>query len=281
MQTIPRIAISHLPKRYAELCERTGEKFLIIQRFDATDGNPDILQASSFKTIHSTMTDGAVGCMLSHIEAWKYIRDLPCRFAMLAEDDWIPPPQWTKHLHEIIAKVPDDVDIVMLTHPSSSIWCDNRSVAVGQTIKVNSTYILRECLPCFSTGCMAITPRGASKLLLNLGSTHLVPSDILTSISVATLEQLRDASSVMGLDVKGGIDPTDPYFIISESTLHIRQNPNFSQIKAYTVQRPKKYDLLCNGKYHISQFGTTPININSSTEVKRFNIRDHMQRQSV
>ena len=59
--------------------------------------------------------------------------------------------------------------MVYLTRPFQTIWGDERVAAIGKSIKENTTYIIIECLPMYSTGCMLISPSGASKLLENLG----------------------------------------------------------------------------------------------------------------
>ena len=68
------------------------------------------------------------------------LKTLSCKFALVAEDDWIPPEKWKTHLAEIVSAAPAEADIIYLTRPSDTIWGDGRVAAVGRSIKVNNTY---------------------------------------------------------------------------------------------------------------------------------------------
>lgn len=217
------------------------------------------------------MTDGAVGCLLAHLAAWKHIQTLPCKFALVAEDDWIPPDNWKMHLAEIVSAAPEEADLVYLTRPCNTIWRDDRAAATGASIKANSTYVIRECLPVYSTGCMLIRPSGASKLLGNVGGQHvtLIPSDVLCWMSCATDDELHGAFQSV---------PEDKHI---DSYENVRLNSNFEKTKAWVVQRPKKYEELANGRHQVAQFGRTPQALaESTTEIRRFAIRDALQAES-
>jgi len=262
---VPCIAITHNPKRYRKLCDRATHEFTVIRKFDGVKHGISILNEFSFRSMHPTMTDGAVGCLLAHLAAWKHIQTLSCKFALVAEDDWIPPDNWKMHLEEIVSVAPEEADIIYLTRPSDTIWGDGRVAVTGRSIKVNTTYTIRECVPMYSTGCMLISPLGASKLVGNVGGEHitLIPSDVLCWMSCATDDELQDAFQYV---------PGEDKHINSYE--NIRLNSNFKQTTAWVIQRPKKNEKLINGRYQVAQFGRTPILTKPTTEIHKFSIRD-------
>lgn len=259
----PCFAITHIPKRYEALCKRADCAFSVVVQVDAVRDGIAVLEGSTFRSIHPTMTDGAVGCLLAHIAVWKHVQSLPCGFALVAEDDWIPPDGWKEHLVDIVSAAPEEADLIHLTRPSTTIWCDDRDAAFGRCVTVNKTYTLRECLPMYSTGCMLIRPSCASKLVGNLG-THMVPSDVFCWMSAATDRQLAEA-----------FPAGSPLQKTFESYAHkMRSAPGFSGIRTWVVQRPRKFEKMVDGRYQTAQFGRTPILAKSTTESLQFNIRD-------
>lgn len=268
---IPCIAITHIPERYRDLCARAGHDFIVVQQFDGLGRGASILNEFNISSIHPLMTDGAVGCLLAHLAAWKHIQTLSCKFALVAEDDWIPPRNWKMHLAEIVSAAPEDADIIYLTRPSDTIWGDGRMAATGESIKVNATYTIRMCVPIYSTGCMLLSPTGASKLVGNVGGERitLIPSDVLCWMSCATDEELQDAFRCF---------PTEHKCINSYE--NIRLQSNFKHTTAWVVQRPRKYEKLINGKYQVAQFGRTPILTKPTTEIKKYSIRDALRSAS-
>lgn len=255
--SVPCLAITHVPRRYRDLCERAGHEFTVVEQFDAAGRGEAILKGSGFDSIHPSTTDGAVGCMLAHVAAWRYIKHLSCEFALVAEDDWIPPERWKEHLAQIVSAAPKEADVLMLTKHCRSIWCDDRDAAVGSKVRVNDTYVLKECLPVYGTGCMLIRPSSAAKLLDNLRcGRHLIPSDVLCWMSTATEEQLEDAFECN----------VAYHNSFKNHAKTMRSHPLFQTTKTWVVQRPRKLEALWNGKYQIAQFGQTPVSVHSTTE---------------
>ena len=269
----PCFAITHIPKRYQDLCARAEHDFAIIRQFDGVGQGAAILNEFKIRSTNYSMTDGEVGCLLAHLAAWKHIQTLSCKFALVAEDDWIPPDNWKVHLAEIVSAAPKEADIIYLTRPSNTMWEDGRPATTGRSINVNTIYTMRECLPMYANGCMLISPTGASKLVGNIGGEHitLIPSDVLCWMSCATDDELQDAFQYV---------PGEDKHI--KSYENIRLNSNFKQTTAWVIQRPNKYEKLTNGKYQVAQFGRTPIQsrTKSTTEKRKFAIRDALQNAS-
>ena len=102
----PCFAITHLSRRYQNLCERAKHDFTVVRRFDAVSQGVAVLNEFEIRSTHPSMSDGEVGCLLSHATVWKHIQTLSCKFALVAEDDWVPPDNWKTHLAEIVSAAP-------------------------------------------------------------------------------------------------------------------------------------------------------------------------------
>jgi hypothetical protein len=72
------------------------------------------LETVGFRYKHYQLTKGAIGCFLSHVKIWEDIISSGKNSALIFEDDARPPPNLYNVLNKIMAKIPDDWDIVLL-----------------------------------------------------------------------------------------------------------------------------------------------------------------------
>lgn len=272
----PYIAISlgKDTERYQRLCQRTSCEFQIIETFDARDGDVSILRRCPFTRFNSNMTDGAIGCLLAHRAAWNHVASLTCDFALIVEDDWIPPDDdWTADFADICnAASGHDIDVLMLTRPGDTIWQDGRSSARGASIPVNTSYTLRECHPIWGAGCMALTPKGARKLLSNLGTSIAVATDVITWMSSATPKELQSSrGSIKNHKLGWNADDFD------DDLRRIRSSPQFQSICIWTVEHAYRQETLSDNSLRKAQFGCTPqLGDGSLTSKEQYILRSHL-----
>ena len=256
---IPKFVVTTGGERYEKFIQniKDTQSFEIIEIFNAY--TEDIFPKSPFRD-HGKMTKGAVGCLLSHMAIWRHISEMTCRFAMIVEDDWVPPKnmnlvEWNMSLENIACKISDDVDYVYLTLPSENMYMDGReSVYMESRKKCDEKFSLYSCLPCFSTGAQLVSPKGARYLLENLGSQIACASDAIILMSSASDAELSY------------IEKKNPDW--HKKINELRKNGR-KHLITKAVLRPKMFYKFEN-KYEnkkfwkIAQFGETPILWNDS-----------------
>ena len=72
------------------------------------------VQKSGFRAGHPDLTPGAVGCYLSHMEAWRHIADSGLQYGVVFEDDASVPPGALPALYKALRGVPRGWDVVLL-----------------------------------------------------------------------------------------------------------------------------------------------------------------------
>lgn len=75
----------------------------------------DMIEQRGYRIKHNQLTRGAVGCYMSHMNVYKAIRDRPEPFGVIFEDDVkFAHRDIYKRLRVVMAKVPDDWDMLLL-----------------------------------------------------------------------------------------------------------------------------------------------------------------------
>lgn len=72
------------------------------------------VQKSGFRKTHPELTPGAVGCYLSHLQAWTAIASSGRPFGLVFEDDAAPPRNTMSKLYTALNSAPPDWDIILL-----------------------------------------------------------------------------------------------------------------------------------------------------------------------
>ena len=96
------------------------------------------LQTIGFRYKHYQLTQGAIGCFLSHIKVWEDLLASNKSHALIFEDDARPPPNFHKIANKIMARIPQDWDIVLFGKHCYD--CDDE----GEYLKVKR-FILLHC----------------------------------------------------------------------------------------------------------------------------------------
>lgn len=118
-----------------------------VERLSALDGNtvdwssylaPEALEQlirtekSGFREGHPDLTAGAVGCYLSHVDAWTKIAQGKAGYGLVFEDDAALAPDTWKRFTEARRQAPSGWDILLLGYEgegrpvSSSVWIMSR-----------------------------------------------------------------------------------------------------------------------------------------------------------
>jgi hypothetical protein len=100
-----------------------------LRRVDAVDGHrvdwskvvsPDALedlhtmQSRGHRVRHEELTPGAVGCYLSHLEAWRRLQQSGAPYAMVFEDDSVVPSDTLQRALDALKLAPTHWDILLL-----------------------------------------------------------------------------------------------------------------------------------------------------------------------
>lgn len=134
-RTRPLVFVINLPKNRVRLnmfetaYRASDMAHLPLTKLHAIDGStvdwtrylaPEALEKlltvrkSGTRTDHPDLTPGAVGCYLSHLEAWNHIAASHAPYGIVFEDDASPPPDTLATLHRALQKVPKTWDLVLL-----------------------------------------------------------------------------------------------------------------------------------------------------------------------
>ena len=96
------------------------------------------LQTIGFRYKHYQLTQGAIGCFLSHVKVWEHLLASNKNHALIFEDDARPPPNFHKVANKVMANVPQDWDIVLFGKHCYD--CDD----MGEYLKIKR-FILLHC----------------------------------------------------------------------------------------------------------------------------------------
>ncbi len=114
---------------------------------------------SNKKNYYKLLSDGEIGCSLSHISCWRKIIDDNLDYALILEDDAIITSDLIKYINELKKISPDSWDYIKLSH--------GRKVKKSRdTMKLDNGLTLNTCLklPSTTTG-QFVSLTGAKKLL--------------------------------------------------------------------------------------------------------------------
>jgi GR25 family glycosyltransferase involved in LPS biosynthesis len=92
-----------------------------------------IANLEDIRNYHHSLTNGSVGCFLSHIEIIKHIVTNKIPYSLVLEDDCITRPQWNvdlpKFLNHILDDIPSDLDLYFL---NVSSW-QNKEIGIDSS----------------------------------------------------------------------------------------------------------------------------------------------------
>jgi len=142
-----------------------GEKWMHYFHFLDDEGKDQMAWATTKKARrrHSDLTQGAIGCFLSHIVCYeKFVNESGDDVLVILEDDSAPGDQtsFRDNLKKIINGMPDGTDVCMIHHEihGRTVGCqmDDRYLAIDATDPGSRFY---------RTNCYVITREGAQKML--------------------------------------------------------------------------------------------------------------------
>lgn len=104
------------------------------------------LHTIGFRYKHYQLTEGAIGCFLSHVKVWEDMLATDKNSILVFEDDARPPPNFQKISNKIMAKIPDDWDIVLFG--KHCYECDDKGdyLKVKRFILLHCYMINRKCI---------------------------------------------------------------------------------------------------------------------------------------
>ena len=116
------------------------------------------------RNFHHNLTNGAVGCFLSHIGVLKNIVDKKIPYSLILEDDSEPTIMNIKnYLDHILEKIPSDCDILFLNYLSIKFNDENSTIVSDEFIKPK----FRNNFKLFLTDSLIVSYEGAKKILKN------------------------------------------------------------------------------------------------------------------
>lgn len=107
------------------------------------------------------LTNGEVGCYLSHVKVWNMLVEQNLNKILICEDDTIWRPDANEIADRFMAEVPDDWDIIHF-HSYVVVGSGKQNDICRKRI---STHVWRGCNEGGGSVCYAITARGARFLL--------------------------------------------------------------------------------------------------------------------
>jgi glycosyl transferase family 25 len=129
-------------------------------RLSGVDGNdvdwstylsPDALeklmtvQRTGFRADHPDLTAGAVGCYLSHLQAWQHIASSGGQTGLVFEDDADIPSDALSKTVDLMRKVPADWDIVLLGYEGGGSFVASGVVRVPRFLRTHAYVIKTAC----------------------------------------------------------------------------------------------------------------------------------------
>lgn len=118
----------------------------------------------SQRNYHHNLTNGAVGCFLSHIKILKKIVEKKQPYALILEDDCESKIEnLDEYFEYILQKIPEDCDILFLDYFSIRYTPENSDIIYNTFIRPRNRYNFKLYL----TNCLFVTYKGAKKILDN------------------------------------------------------------------------------------------------------------------
>ncbi|HAV14449.1 MAG TPA: hypothetical protein DCX06_13305 [Opitutae bacterium] len=160
-----------------EQLERLDIPFERIAAVDGTNLEPSSVAfqvGNAIPTCGRSLTDGEIGCSMSHLIAYKKIVEAGHPFALILEDDlWLPP-----HTRSLVEELiewnrPQKWDIVLLHHMNSSF-------RKFSSTKVNRRIRLIQFKRSAASAAGYIVSLETAQRLLSLGQPIRMPADKLT-----------------------------------------------------------------------------------------------------
>lgn len=104
------------------------------------------LQTVGFRYKHYQLTEGAIGCFLSHVKIWEDMLATGKNSAIIFEDDARPPPNFNKIVSKVMAKMPDDWDIILFGKHCYDCEDKGDYVKVKRFILLHCYMINKKCI---------------------------------------------------------------------------------------------------------------------------------------
>lgn len=114
---------------------------------------------------HHELTPGAIGCFLSHLKCYHTFlqEDESDNVLLVLEDDSIPNPHFIPNLRLILKDLPDDADLILLSHLFNGIKEPTPHTALDLASRDSSFFL---------TNCYLITRNGILKILDHQKAHH-------------------------------------------------------------------------------------------------------------
>lgn len=217
-------------ERYERFMGSYDLKEIPIERFDAIVGkdlDPEkhlsknaynkllLMEKRGYRTQHSELSRGAIGCYLSHVELYKKLINDNCEYYLIFEDDAILLPDSYNTILEILKTAPKDWDII------------NLSVGYGYThYKDFVSYEYIKYKHFYGTLCYIINKKGARKFLEEFESkpmtmqidskmSHMIQNDKLVMYGCKNY-CILERSYYIGTDIQVPIQENDSSFILED-----------------------------------------------------------------
>lgn len=118
----------------------------------------------SRRNYHHNLTNGAVGCFLSHIEILKKIVEKKQPYALILEDDCESKIEnLDEYFEYILQKIPEDCDILFLDYFSIRYTPENSDIINDEFIRPRNSHNFKLWL----ANCLLVTNKGVKKILEN------------------------------------------------------------------------------------------------------------------
>lgn len=154
--------------RRAIIADRLRALDIPFKFFDATDGaafSPDRSVYDPDRIItwnRKPLTQGQIGCYMSHYRLWQEIASSVDDYALVLEDDAAPLPE-LKHLIESADRLPSAWEVVLLSDSTPSI--NKHSLMTSRSPLTPNISIDRYIRPGVFTSAYLIHRRGAARLV--------------------------------------------------------------------------------------------------------------------
>ena len=144
------INLAHRPERLASFVNSYKGSDLggvPLRRVDAVDGRtidwsrflaPEALERlvtmkrNGYREGHPDLTPGAVGCYLSHVDAWREIASSGAPYGLVFEDDTILSTPVRPALKHAMQEAPSDWDIILLGYQGTGMMESNHLIRISQ-----------------------------------------------------------------------------------------------------------------------------------------------------
>jgi len=113
---------------------------------------------------HHELTPGAIGCFLSHLKCYHtFLKNGSGDILLVLEDDSIPNPDFIPTLQNILEDLPEDADLILLSHLFNGIKEPTRHTALDLASRDSSFFL---------TNCYLITRNGIQQIVDHQKAHH-------------------------------------------------------------------------------------------------------------